>query len=164
MAETGKNGRSGWVWAGAGCGCLLLLLAAGVATGAAAWFWYVRGGAATVRQWQVPGVPSEPSLPGTAGNGIPAAYAGTWLVADGDPAEPATLYLRVEDGRITGTDHRGEATIDLRPAGGDNLAGTITAEGQTVPCTAQISADRTSLILTLAPPASEYYTVVLRRQ
>jgi hypothetical protein len=163
MADTGKSGNSGWVWAGAGCGCLLLVLAAGVVLGAAAWFWYAPGGAATVRQW-VPGVPSEPSLPGPAGNGIPAAYAGTWLVVDGDPTEPATLYLRVAGNRITGTDHRGEATIDLRVAGGENLAGTITAEGQTVPCTAQISADRTSLILTLAPPSSEYYTVVLRRQ
>ena len=93
-------------------------------------------------------------------------FVGNWLLADESGGDRNSIVLKLNGGRIQGTvGNSPDRKIDLGSDGQSQLKGTITVPGQAaIPMTAELSTDKKKLILTLAPPQSEYIVSVAIRQ
>jgi len=93
-------------------------------------------------------------------------FVGSWLLVDQQGGNRNSIILKQNGGQIQGTvDNNPDRKIDLGPGGQNQLKGTITVPGQAaIPMTAELSSDKKKLILTLAPPQSEYVVSVAIRQ
>lgn len=93
-------------------------------------------------------------------------FAGDWLLVDESGSNSNNMVLKLNGGRIQGTaGNNQDRKIDLGYSSQDQLKGTITVPGHgAIPMTAELSTDKKKLILTLAPPQSEYVVSVAIRQ
>ncbi|NPV91621.1 MAG: zinc ribbon domain-containing protein [Firmicutes bacterium] len=90
-------------------------------------------------------------------------FAGTWVVSDEEGGE---VVLRLNGTKVSGVaGPEKDSRIDLSLEDNGLLKGTITPAGEKpVPLTVELSSDKKKIILTAAPPESEYFVTVAWKQ
>jgi hypothetical protein len=93
-------------------------------------------------------------------------FIGRWYTEDGSGTGTSETITITREGPIlvgVGKD-KSEGRMELTPTTGSKLEGKyVETDGDSQPVTAEILSDKNKMVLTLAPPASEYQTVILWR-
>lgn len=105
--------------------------------------------------------PSNPTSTSQPGSLEP--FLGTWTTPESSSEE---ITLRQEGDTLVAAipSEEGEIRLSRLSPGDSTLHGSYTARGESIPLSAELSADGTRLTLTLAPPQSEFERVVLVRK
>lgn len=121
--------------------------------------------------WWYLSQPKSGTVPPTAQAPPPTAegadFLGVWFPEEpsgADEGENLVTFTR-QGTQIVGVGRDpGDGRIVLTVAPGPKLSGEVVeGDGSRTPVTAEILADKKKMILTFAPPASEYYSVVMWR-
>ncbi len=98
-----------------------------------------------------------------------ADYLGRWQIwnEDAEPGEEETIEFSAEDGWLVGRPNRPELPLLLLMPGPDGLligeARSQTDPGEITPVTVELLRNKDKLLLTFAPPESEYVHVLAVR-
>ncbi|MCW5942256.1 MAG: zinc ribbon domain-containing protein [Fimbriimonadaceae bacterium] len=134
------------------------------AAGGGGWWWMNRPKAPTTGT-APPTTTTPGSPPATPIAGPGDAFVGAWYPEDesGNGDRNERLVITKLGNKLIGlSDQSSEGRMELAIVPGDKLEGTFTdPNGDVIPVTVEMLAGGKKMVLTLAPPASEYQTVVL---
>lgn len=153
--------------AGGNKGLPLALIAVVVlaAAGGGGWWWMNRA------KPPATGTPPPATTGATPGTPAPAAgegFVGAWFAEDdsGNTDQSERLVITRQGNKLIGVSDQGsEGRIEVAIVPGNKVQGTFTdSNGDVIPVTMELLSDGKKMVLTLAPPASEYQTVVLWKE